>query len=164
MPVGQIYPSEMSIYQDHESGMTVHQLTNHRTHSHHFYFTNNGWYADGSRLLVSSDRGNATNLYGIDLSSGEIQQLTDLTPLPLPREVEFLRACVNPTKDETYFWYGLDLIALNLMTLESRIIFQMDESWDVSMINRSSDGAHVYASISEDLSDRIRIDDDCTRR
>ncbi|HAA73693.1 TPA: oligogalacturonide lyase [Candidatus Latescibacteria bacterium] len=158
MPVGQIHPSEKSTYQDHDSGATVHQLTNHRAHNHHFYFTNTGWYADGTKLLVSSDRGNATNLYGIDLSSGEIHQLTDLTPLPLPREIEFLRACVNPTRDETYFWNGLDLIALDLNTLENRVLYQMDEGWDVSMINCSSDGAHVYASISEDLSDRIRVD------
>ena len=158
MPVGEILPSEMSTYQDHESGAIVHQLTKHRAHSHHFYFTNSGWYANGTKLLVSSDRGNTTNLYGIDLSSGEIQQLTDLVPLPLPREVEFLRACISPTKDETYFWYGLDLIALDLTNLESRVLFQMDEGWDVSMNNCSSDGAHIYASISEDLSDRIRVD------
>lgn len=158
MPVGQQYASEIKSYADHESGATVRQLTNHRAHSHHFYFTNSGWYADGSKLLVSSDRGNATNLYGIDLASGEITQLTDLTPLPLPREVEFLRACVNPTKNETYFWYGLDLVALDLTSLESHVIYRMEEGWDVSMINCSADGAFVYASISEDLSDRIRVD------
>ncbi len=158
MSVGQTYPSEKEIFTDHQSGATVHQLTNHRAHNHHFYFTNTGWYARGSKLLISSDRGNATNLYSIELSSGELTQLTDLAPLPLPREVEFLRACVNPTRDETYFWYDLDLIALDLTTLKSRVIFRMEEGWDVSMINCSADGAHVYASISEDLSDRIRVD------
>ena len=34
----------------------------------------------------------------------------------------------------------------------------MDEGWDVSMINCSADGRHLYAAISEDLSDRFRVD------
>lgn len=158
MSVGKIWPSEITEYEDTDSGAKVKQLTRHRAHSHHFYFTNSGWYANDSKLLISSDRYNATNLYGLDLQTGELQQLTDLEPLPLPREVEFLRACVNPTKDETYFWYGLDLVALDLTTLESRVLYKMEEGWDVSMINCSADGAHVYASISEDMSDRFRVD------
>lgn len=158
MSIGKIWPAERSAWQDPETGATVTQLTQYRAHSHHFYFTNSGWYAKGSKLLVSSDRFNATNLYSIDLATGEMVQLTDLEPLPLPREVEFLRACVNPTRSETYFWYGFDLIALDLDTLESRVLFQMEKGWDVSMINCSADGHDVYASISEDLSDRIRVD------
>jgi len=158
MSIGKIWLSEMIEFEDTDSGARVLQLTQHRTHSHHFYFTNSGWYANGSKLLIASDRNNVTNLYGLDLLTGELQQLTDLEPLPLPREVEFLRACVNPTRDETYFWYGFDLMALDLTTLESRVLYTMEEGWDVSMINCSADGAHVYASISEDLSDQFRVD------
>lgn len=156
--VGRLWPPEQQTHTDPESGATLRQLTSHRTHSHHFYFTNSGWHAGGSRLLVSSDRGNATNLYSIDLATGELKQLTDLAPLPLPREVEFLRACANPVKEEAYFWYGLELVALDLNSLEIRTLYAMDEGWDVSMINCSADGAHVYASISEDMSQRFRVD------
>lgn len=156
--VGRMWPSEAIVTQDAESGATVRQLTSHRAHSHHFYFTNSGWYAGGTRLLVSSDRGNATNLYGIELATGQLQQLTDLTPLPLPREVEFLRACVNPVRDEVYYWYGSNLVALDLTSLRTRVLFVMEDGWDVSMINCSADGAKVYASVSEDLSDRFRVD------
>lgn len=100
MSINRIWPSELKPYEDHETGVCVHQLTRHRAHSHRFYFTNSGWHDRGRRLLVSSDRGNATNLYSVDLASGALRQLTDLTPLSLPREVEFLRACVNPVKEE----------------------------------------------------------------
>jgi oligogalacturonide lyase len=158
MPIGKIWPSEITEYDDTDSGAKVKQLTHHRAHSHHFYFTNSGWYANGNKLLIASDRNNATNLYGLDLQSGDMQQVTDLEPIPLPREVEFLRACVSPTKDETYFWYGLDLVALDLSSLESRVLYTMEEGWDVSMINCAADGAYVYASISEDMSDRFRVD------
>ena len=34
----------------------MRRLTAYRGHSHHFYFTNPGWYDGGRRLLISSDR------------------------------------------------------------------------------------------------------------
>ena len=158
MSVGRIWPAEISESTDSLSGVAVRRLTAYRGHSHHFYFTNPGWYDGGKRLLISSDRENRTNLFGLELATGELMQLTDLEPLPLPREVEFLRACASNTRDEAYYWYGLDLVALDLRTLESRVLYRMDEGWDVSMINCSADGRHLYASISEDLSDRFRVD------
>ena len=158
MTVGRIWPAEISESTDSLSGVAVRRLTAYRGHSHHFYFTNPGWYDGGKRLLISSDRENRTNLFGLELATGELTQLTDLEPLPLPREVEFLRACASNTRDEAYYWYGLDLVALDLRTLESRVLYRMDEGWDMSMINCSADGRHLYASISEDLSDRFRVD------
>lgn len=158
MSIGRIWPSEMTEVQDPLSGIALRQLTNYRAHSHHFYFTNPGWYDGGRRLLVASDRDNRTNLFGLELHSGQIQQLTDLNPLPLPREVEFLRACVSGTGDEAYFWYGMELRVLDLHGLETRVIYRMEDGWDVSMINCSADGRHVYASVSEDMSSRFRVD------
>ena len=158
MSIGRIWPSEMIEVQDPLSGIALRQLTNYRAHSHHFYFTNPGWYDGGRRLLVASDRDNRTNLFGLELHSGQIQQLTDLNPLPLPREVEFLRACVSNTGDEAYFWYGMELRVLDLHGLETRVIYRMEDGWDVSMINCSADGRHVYASVSEDMSSRFRVD------
>jgi oligogalacturonide lyase len=158
MTAGKTWPAELRVYEDPRTGVEVKQLTNYRAHSHHFYFTNNGWYANERKLLVASDRENATNLFSIDLSSYEITQLTDLTPLPLPREVEFMRACANPVKDEAYFWYGYELIALDLNTLEQRAIYRMPDGYDVSMVNCSVDGRHVYCSISEDMSHKFRVD------
>ena len=158
MTVGRIWSGETSEYTDPLSGVAVRRLTAYRGHSHHFYFTNPGWYDGGARLLISSDRENRTHLFGLELATGEMTQLTDLDPLPLPREVEFLRACVSHTRDEAYYWYGLDLVALDLQTLRSRVLYRMEGDWDVSMINCSADGRHLYASISEDLSDRFRVD------
>jgi oligogalacturonide lyase len=45
-----------------------------------------------------------------------------------------------------------------LHTLEQRAIYHMAEGWDVSMINCSADGRHVYCSLSEDMSHRFRVD------
>ncbi|NKB65952.1 MAG: oligogalacturonide lyase [Candidatus Latescibacteria bacterium] len=158
MTVGRLWETEISRFEDPDTGVSVQRLTAYRGHSHHFYFTNNGWYDNGRRLLLSSDRENCTNLFSLELDSGQLLQLTNLEPLPLPREVEFLRACLNSQRSEAYFWYGLELMALDLETLQQRVLYTMPTGWDVSMINCSADGRHLYASLSEDMSDRFRVD------
>ena len=90
--------AEWSTSKDKQTGVEVAQLTNYPGDSHHFYFTNPGWYDGDRKLLFSSARENRTNLHGLDLATGEIEQLTDLEAVPLPREVEFLRACKNPAR------------------------------------------------------------------
>ena len=60
--------NEVSTYKDPCSGVEVTQLTNYRGHNHHFYFTNPGWYENGKKLLIGSDRNNRTNLFGIESS------------------------------------------------------------------------------------------------
>lgn len=158
MSVGQIFPSELRVFADPRTRVEVRQLTHYRAHSHHFYFTNPGWYDGGRRLIFSSDRQNKTNLFSLDLHTYEITQLTDLTPLPLPREVEFIRACLNPVKDEAYFWYGYELRALDLHSFEQRTLHRMPDGFDVSMVNCSADGCYVYSSISEDMSKHFKVD------
>ena len=134
MSVGDTFAPEWKRFQDPISGVTVEQLTHYRGHSHHFYFTNPGWYDDNSKLLFSSDRNNRTNLYSVDLSSGVITQLTDLEPVPLPREVEFLRACVSAHNREAYFWHEYKLMALDLTTLQQRLLYEMPTGFDVTIV------------------------------
>ena len=150
--------AEWSAAKDHLTGVEVVQLTNYKGHSHHFYFTNSGWYDNDRKLLFSSDRNNRTNLFGIDLASGQIEQLTDLAPVPLPRELQFFRACKNPVREEAYFWHDLSLMALDLNTKRIRKLHEVDPKWCVSMTNCSADGKHVYFGVWEDLSKRFRID------
>lgn len=152
------FPSEQKEIRDRVTGVKIHQLTNYKGHSHHFYFTNPGWYDGGQKLLFSSDRNNRTNLFSVDLRDYSIQQLTDLEPVPLPREVEFFRACKNPVKEEAYFWHDLELIALDLESLEQKTIFRLDSGWNISMSNCSADGKNVYFGTWEDLSHLFEVD------
>jgi oligogalacturonide lyase len=150
--------NEVSSYRDRASGVTVTQLTNYRGHSHHFYFTNPGWYAGGRKLLFASDRCNRTNLYGLDLQDGEIEQLTDLEPVALPRELEFVRACKNPLREEACFWHDLELLAVDLETRQTRVLCQIEPRWCVSQTNASADGRYIYFGVWEDLSARFEVD------
>ena len=155
---GDIWPSEMKLIKDRSTGVEIKQLTDYKGHNNHFYFTNPGWFAGGGKLLFSSARNNHVNLFSVDLSSFEIRQLTDLEPVPLPREIEFQRACRNPVKEEVYFFHDLSLVAMDLNTLDERILLELDSIWDISMTNCSADGKYVYFGIWEDMSSRFEVD------
>lgn len=81
--VGCKWPAEMKEFRDPKTNVRVRQLTNYRGNSHHFYFTNPGWYDNNRRLLFSSDRNNKTNLFSIELATGEIGQLTEQSCLTM---------------------------------------------------------------------------------
>lgn len=158
MGAGREWPAEWSDEQDPITGGHVRRLTNYKGHSHHLYFTNPGWYDGGRRLLFGSDRENRTNLFSLDLQTGEITQLTDLDPVTGPRELRLQRTSVNPTRPEAYFWYDRDMVALDLETFGLRTIFTMPEGFVPSQLDCTADGAQVVASYFEDFSDRLRID------
>ena len=150
--------SEKTSYIDGTSGVEVAQLTDYKGHSHHIYFTNPGWYENGQKLLFSSDRNNRTNLYGVDLQTGEIEQLTDLEPVPMPRPLEFFLTSKNPVFDEAYFWHDLTLMAIDLATHKTRKLFILEPGLCPLMTNCSSDGRYVFSGMRRDLSDQIRTD------
>jgi oligogalacturonide lyase len=158
MSVGEVFAPEWKVFDDPISGVPVKQLTDYKGHSHHFYFTNPGWYAGGTKLLFGSDRENRANLFSIDLESGEITQLTDLDPVPPPFETEFIFSCVNPTRDEAYFWYNGEIMAIDLHSYETRPLWKVPKGFLNNMMNVTADGAFICTGIYEDLSHQFKVD------
>lgn len=158
MPAGDITPAEWRTFTDAQTGVEVRQLTNYKGHSHHLYFTNSGWYDGGRRLLFGSDHGNRTNLFGVHLESGEITQLTDLDQPPPPAETSFLFTSVNPTRDEAYFWHDRDLVAVDLHSCDSRVLYQAPPGFMLNMTNVTADGELVCSVMYEDLSEQFGVD------
>ena len=158
MSKGRKWPSETTEYTDRETGARVRRLTDYKGHSHHPYFTNPGWCDGDRRLLFSSDRENRTNLYSIELATGEITQLTDFAAPASPDEFVLLALSVNPKRPECYFWYCDEMIALDLESLETRTIYHLPDAFRRGMLNCTADGRHVCTGLSEDLSDRIHMD------
>lgn len=155
MALGQVWPPERSEFADPLTGARITRLTNHKAHSHHLYFTNPGWYAGGMKLLISSDRGNRTNLYGVDLPDGSLTQLTDLPELA--GEPTLLDTSKNPRREEAYLWANRVLMALDLETLRLRELYRAPEGFTTSMTNVTADGRHVMTALVEDLSHRFRV-------
>ncbi len=158
MSVSRVFAPEFSDHLDPLTGVQVRQWTAGDGDSHHPYFTNNGWYDDGGKLLFGRHREGCWNLYSLDLASGEITQLTDLPALDGACEVEFFSVSVNPVKPEAYFWYGREMRAIDLYTYESRTLWVMPTGFISSMLSCTADGKHVCAGIWQDLSDQLRID------
>jgi len=152
--VGARWESELSVYQDPKSGATVHQLTAYKGHSSHFYFTYPCWYDNGKKIVFTSDRENRTNLFGVDLESGEITQLTDFDPA----EGNVGGLSKNPVREEIYFYRGRVLTALDLTTLEQRPIYTRPEGYVGSSSNATADGKTICVGHYKDLSDRFLID------
>ena len=157
MGKGTIWPVEQTTWTDPETGVAVRQLTNYKGHSHHFYFTNAGWYDQGRKLLFGSDRNNRTDLFGVDLESGLMTQLTDLDQPPPPAETSFLFASKNPQRDEVYFWHGRQLVALDLATLEERPLWRAPDGFLTNMTNVTADGRYLCTGLYEDLSHRFQV-------
>jgi oligogalacturonide lyase len=148
------FPPEWRTFTDPETRVEIKQLTGYKGHSHHLYFTNNGWYDGGRKLLFGSDRSNRTNLFSLDLHIGMITQLTDLEPA----NADFLFASLNPCHPEVYFWHERNLIALDLDTLAERALFRLPDGYAFNMTNVTADGAYVCTGIYEDLSSRFAVD------
>ncbi len=158
MAKGDRFAPEWRTYRDRQTGVEVRQLTDYKGHSNHLYFTNPGWYANNQKLLFVSDRDNRTNLYSLDLPTGEITQLSDLEQFSPPIHLSFNSSCVNPCKDEAYYSYGRDLVALDLHSLEERPLYQVPAGFKSGMMNMTADGKYLCTVINEDMSAKMALD------
>jgi oligogalacturonide lyase len=152
--IGSRWESELNVYQDPVSGATVHQLTNYKGHSNHFYFTYPCWYDKGRKIVFYSDREDHTNLFGVDLESGDITQLTDLDPT----KDGIGGLSKNPVREEIYFYHGDTLMALDLASLDARPLYTRPEGYVGGSANATADGKYLCAGYREDLSDKILMD------
>ena len=151
--IGSRWTSELTITKDPVTGATVHQLTNYLGHSNHFYFTYPCWYDNGRKIVFYSDRENRTNLFGVDLQSGEITQLTDLDPA-----IHIGGLSKNPVSEEIYFTYGDTLMALDLVSLKTRPLYTRPKGYVGGSANATADGKYICAGYYQDLSDIFMID------
>ncbi|MCD6290882.1 MAG: oligogalacturonide lyase, partial [Anaerolineae bacterium] len=155
---GDTWTAEWIERRDPVTGQVVKQLTNYKGHSHHLYFTNPGWYENGRRLLFGSDRNNQTLLFSLDLETGEITQMTDRAQPSPPMHTSFLFTCVNSTQTEAYFWHGHDLVALDLHSLDERVLYHAPDGFQVNILNCTADGRFLCTGLFEDLSARFQVD------
>lgn len=156
MKAYEIFPSEMVTYEDRITGAAVTHLTSYLGHSNHTYFTNNGWWDNNQRLLFCSDRGNASNLFSIELATGEISRLTDFQPGE--KEPIHFANDVNPCRAEIYYIQKDGVYALNLETLEDRLLYQAPEGFHIHGGLAGADGKYTYAVMMEDLSGKVYAD------
>ncbi|MFS0615086.1 oligogalacturonate lyase family protein [Lederbergia ruris] len=152
MTKGKVWSPEWSQYNDRFTSVPITQLTNYTGHSHHLYFTENGWYDNENKLLFCSDRENKTNLFRMDLQTGEMLQLTDYDT------TYDMSACLHPNEKQAYFRRKNKIIEIDLETLKERMVFEGPESLVGGNINCTADGQYIITCMREDFSDQIQID------
>lgn len=153
MSKGKVWPPEWKLYKDRYSGINIRQLTDYSGHSHHLYFTENGWYDGGNKILFYSDRENKTNLFSIDLRTGEITQLTDHG-----KRFDSLPACLHPDGHYAFFRRKGQIIQLHLDTLAESILYEGPPGFVGGNLNCTADGKYLITTLQEDFSERLHLD------
>ncbi|MBI5032186.1 MAG: PD40 domain-containing protein [Chloroflexi bacterium] len=156
MNAGRTWKSELIDTYDPVTGARVRQLTDYFGHSNHFYFTYPCWYDNGRKLVIASDRENRTNFFGVDLTNGEMTQLTDLDPAE--GNIGAQSMTKNPRREEIYFYQGKTVFALDLKTLVRRPLFTIPPGYNPQSANATADGNYLVTGYTQDLSDRFQVD------
>lgn len=146
----QRYSSEKAVSVDSATGVEVTRLTGWRANSNHLYFTQNSFYDQARRIVFESDRGNAVNLFSLDLASGEIEQLTELPLQPYPLDYHLHEAYVDGRNARCLFFAGESLYRLDIRTKECREIYRMPDGWSHHISSVTADGQYLLTSIYED--------------
>ncbi|SER29407.1 oligogalacturonide lyase [Gracilibacillus ureilyticus] len=153
MGKGKEWQPEWRKFNDRITGVPTVQLTNYTGHSHHLYFTENGWYDNNRKLLFCSDRSNKTDLFTIDTETGVITQLTDHQ-----KTYGSLSPCLHPDQMKMYFRRDDQIIRLDLTTLEEQIIHEKPDSLLGGNLNCTADGKYLITCLREDISDKVYTD------
>jgi len=145
MPAGKTFNPERKTSTDDETKVQVHQLTNWKGHSNHFYFTTTSFLPGGKELVFVSDRDNQTNLFHLELATGWIRQLSDAG------NVQVTCSCLNPVRREAYYFAGRDLMATDVDTLETRTLYHVPDGWNTAILTPSCDGELLAFAEIKDL-------------
>ncbi|MBS1208661.1 MAG: Oligogalacturonide lyase [Proteobacteria bacterium] len=142
---GERFPAEARAVAD-EPGYSVIQLTTHAADDAVLYFTNEAYSPADNLLVFTSKRNGYWNLYGMDLRTYEILQLTD------SRRINGTGAVVAPDAREVFYKEGSQIKALSLVTLAERVVTDLPRGFIISAaVTASPDGKVVALSQVEDI-------------
>ena len=160
MTIGRVYPPEWRDYSDPLTGRRVRQLTNSFAEDYHLYFYNPSVTPNRKYLIFLSERTGISNLFRLDLGSGEIVQLTDARPAraeywPFTEGVTGVGACLPALGNqgtEVFYFEGTNLFAVNIESLEKRQLLSVPSHRRPSMLQANASGdTLVFATWDESL-------------
>jgi oligogalacturonide lyase len=160
MAVGTRYPSERRTYRDPQTGRHVTQLTDSPAEDYHPYFYNPAITPDGGYLIFFSERTGLSNLFRLQLDSGEIVQLTEAHATraeywPFTEAVRGVGSClaaIGSGGRKIFYFEGQELWAVEIETLRARILLTLPADRRPSILHANADGTTlVFATWDEDL-------------
>jgi oligogalacturonide lyase len=160
MTVGAAFAPEWRDYHDPLTGRRVRQLTDSQAEDYHLYFYNPSVTPDGKYLIFNSERTGVSNLFRLDLQSGEIVQLTDARPVraeywPFTEVIKGVGACLAALGNhgqEVFYFEGTDLFAVQIESLKQRQLLSLPSDRRPSMLQANASGETlVFATWDEAL-------------
>lgn len=160
MTAGRTYPPEWRDLTDPQTGRRVRQLTDSPAEDYHLYFYNPSITPDGRYLVFTSERTGLSNLFRLDLDTGEIVQLTDARPVraeywPFTAAIQGVGSCLPAIGNqgrEVFYFEGNDLNAVDIASLQQRHLMTVPAGRRPSMLNAGGDGRTlVFAHWDEAL-------------
>jgi len=131
MAIGDTFPGGITESRDPVTGRTVRQLAAGDGNDYHIYYQAYGITRDGRWLAFFSERDRTTQLYRLDLQTGESTQLTaGRTPnsgwwpwnqIDTTGIYAFI-GCLNPVTSDVFYYQDDEMRAANLDTLEDRLV------------------------------------------
>jgi oligogalacturonide lyase len=158
--VGTTYAPEWRDDLDPLTGRRVRQLIDSQAEDYHLYFYNPSITPDGKYLIFISERTDFSNLFRLDLQSGEIVQLTDAQPLraeywPFTEPIKGVGACLPAIGNhghEVFYFEGTDLFAVEIESLKGRQLLSLPSDRRPSMLQANASGETlVFATWDEAL-------------
>jgi len=142
--IGQTWPSEMGEFRDPKTGRRIRQLTR-QGNNYHLYFTENSFDSRKNEIIFYSDRASGAdeapheyplyNLFRMDLSSGEMTQLTD--------EAQPVHATKTPDSELIVYGVGNLVKKLDTRTGESAVIYEEKGDYGVGMASIAANRRYV---------------------
>jgi hypothetical protein len=146
--IGKRWPAEWSQYADPLTGKTVTKYTSSSGTDQHPYFTGPAVTTDGRRLVFISDRTGNPNLFSLDMTTGQILQLTDNRYGTLRQYVfswgnlgGFGKSSVvlNPNTGNVFYLQGRQVRRVNAYSGEQKTIAELPPGWVTSFTHVSAD-------------------------
>lgn len=169
MSVGTVYPSEWKTFVDAQTGRAVTQLTDSPAEDYHLYFYNPSVtpfdyerafdYKRGEYLIFISERTGISNLFRLDLNTGEIVQITDAPPARADyypftyKPIYGVGACLPAIgAREVFYFVGNDLYAVDFENLNTRQLLHVPDDRRPSILHSDAAGTTlVFATWDESL-------------
>jgi hypothetical protein len=161
MPIGTTAPAEWRTTTDPQTGRTLRQLTGASAFSYPLYYFVDSITPDNRYFVFHSERSSWVQLYRLDLTSGEIVQLSDGHTLDSGwaiwcehrvRGVYAHLAALNGVGREVYYFQGEELRATHLDSLDNRRVYDLTGRVPIGQSGFSPDGRH-FVFIHADRAD-----------
>lgn len=158
MPIGQHYSSEWKTVTDPQTGRSIKQFTTAQANNYPLYYFIPSITPEGDSLIFHSERSGWVQLYKMDLSSGDMVQLTD----GQTRDSGWAMWCeyrlrgiynhlsaLNGVRREVYYFQDEEVRCTHVDSLENRVIHEIPGRISIGQTGFSPDG-HLFAFIHAD--------------